>query len=74
MGWASGTDVAIPMIKSIQAHVGDGATKRRLYFDLIEILEAEDWDTQDEAERIDPIFDEVLKRMHPEWCREEEDE
>lgn len=60
MGWSSGSNIAIPMVKAIRKHVVDEATRRALYETLVEALQDEDWDTQSEAACIDPVFDSVI--------------
>lgn len=67
MGWARGSDIATDMVDAI-AHSNipiDDA--RKLYKRLIHSLESNDWDTQDEAMGIDPVFDEVMRDIHPDW-------
>jgi hypothetical protein len=60
MGWASGTSVAIPVIESIKKHVTDPKVRRKLYKDFLDAMDNADWDTQDEAMDIDPIFDKLV--------------
>lgn len=49
-------------------HMGLSSLQRfQLYREIIPILEDEDWDTEDESVGIDPMFDEALQELHPEW-------
>ena len=41
--------------------------KAKLYEVLIEELEQQDCDTLDEAMKIDPVYDEVILKLYPEW-------
>lgn len=61
MGWSSGTDVAIPIIESVKNNVDDEKARKRIYKAIIKALQGADWDCQDEARGIDPIFDELLE-------------
>ncbi len=60
MGWCAGSDVAREVAEAINEHVPDVKTKRKLYRALIDALESQDWDTQDEACGVDPVFDKLL--------------
>jgi len=42
MGWASGSDVAYQMIKSLKKNVKDDKTREKVYSDLITVLEDHD--------------------------------
>lgn len=59
MGWAGGSNVAIPMIEIIQANVESEETRTVLYQGLYDVLRGADWDTVDEATGIDPLFDSI---------------
>ena len=67
MGWASGVDIACAMVTKINVLVEDKEVKAALYYTLIDELENQDCDTLDEAMKIDPVFDEVLLSIHPDW-------
>lgn len=60
MGWASGSEIVCALVESIHKHVKDAKIRKRLYADLIAVFESHDWDTQDEAVGIDPMFDKLL--------------
>jgi|GEM_PF-4333119 len=62
MGWASGSDVAIKMIYAIRIEKIDEEAKARLYTALIKVLRDADWDAEDEALEIDPLFDKILRK------------
>jgi len=66
MGWSSGGDVMDGIIKAVRKHVPKGARKA-LYLDLIQVLEDLDWDTQQESLGQDPVFDEALRELHPDF-------
>jgi len=71
MGWASGSDIAREMIIAIKHLVPSHGTRSALYLNLIEALEGHDWDTQDEAMGIDPLFDKAMYFIHPDWSENE---
>ena len=66
MGFSGGTDIAQALISSIQRNVEKRSVRRKIYRDLIRVLEDADWDNQDEALGIDHSFDRVLRETHPE--------
>jgi hypothetical protein len=41
--------------------------RRKVYRTLITTFEDMDWDTQDECLGEDPVFDAVIKELHPNW-------
>ncbi len=61
MGWASGSDIAVEIVKAVKENVPDKKARKRIYIAVKDALESHDWDTQDEAMGIDPLFDEVLE-------------
>jgi len=60
MGWASGTDVAEPVIAAIKRERMSEPAKKRIYTALLEAFQAADWDCEYECAGICPVFDEVL--------------
>jgi hypothetical protein len=66
-GWCSGSDIAIGMILVLKREIKDKAVRKIIYRKLIDALENNDWDCQNEAEGEDPVFNEALHEMHPEW-------
>lgn len=64
MGWASGSEIAIPTIKAIQKHVKDSESRKAIYREFLKAMTDNDWDTLDEAEGIDAIFDELVKEYY----------
>lgn len=66
MGWSAGSGIAQPIIEAIRDNVPIAKARKRIYKVLLHSFESADWDTQDEAMGIDPVFDEVLKsQMEP---------
>ena len=66
MGWASGADVMSGVIGAVQKEVKDKKSRKRIYKEIIEVLENSDWDTQDECRGEDSAYDEVLDELYPE--------
>jgi hypothetical protein len=66
MGWGSGSDLFDRLIKTAKKNVPDKEARARIYTDMIEAFEDADWDTQDECEGQDPVFDAVLTKRHGE--------
>jgi hypothetical protein len=60
MGWASGSEIARPVIEAIRKEVASVPARRRLYKALIDALASQDWDTLDEAYGIDPVCDKII--------------
>ena len=65
MGWASGSRLFSSIIEVVKPAVADAATREALYTKLIEVFEAEDWDTQDECLGEDPAYDRAIRSLHP---------
>lgn len=59
MGWASGSELARPIIQAVKDNVTDNEARRRIYVALLNAFRDADWDTIDEAMGIDHAFDEV---------------
>lgn len=57
MGWASGSDIAYRLIKTIQENVLDDHARQAIYEDLIDAFEDADCDTLYECIGVDPVFD-----------------
>lgn len=58
MGWGGGTSLfwaIAPSLKDVEIQ-----KRTQIYTALIKWAESKDWDTQDEAEGIDPVLDELL--------------
>ncbi len=70
MGWASGSGIMIGIIAAAKNRMPD-LVRLAFYQDVIRSFEGEDWDTQEECIGEDPMYDEALKRMHPEWYGDE---
>lgn len=60
MGWASGSEIAYRMIRSIMENVPDDDARQALYEELIDSLEDADCDTLCECVGIDPVFDQFF--------------
>lgn len=60
MGWASGSDVAYPIIKAAKKHIKDDKVREKIYIALIDAFEDADCDTLYELVGIDPIFDQFF--------------
>jgi hypothetical protein len=72
MGWASGSALFHDLILSLQDAEVDAPTRAKIYDAMIEAFENMDWDTQQECEGEDPVYDKVLKERNPEWYEEDE--
>lgn len=60
MGWSSGTDLMIEIIKSAKKHVPDESARVKFYRPIIKAFENHDCDTLDECRDMDSAFDKVL--------------
>lgn len=63
MGWSTGSNIASPLIEVIKKNVKNVEKRKEIYKVLIEVLEYQDWDTQDESFDIDSIFDETYNDL-----------
>lgn len=73
MGWAGGSMVFHDIANGIE-EIEDLSYEQelRIYMTIIESLECNDWDTQDEVLGVNPIVDDAMRKLHPEWFMEEE--
>lgn len=62
MGWSGGSEVARPIIKAVKKHVSDLKAREEIYKVILETLTNQDWDTLEESEGIDPLFDKVIEK------------
>jgi hypothetical protein len=60
VGWARGTDLVRRIVRVVRDTVSDPATRRAIYAELIDAFQDADWDTEDEARGLDPVFDATL--------------
>lgn len=65
MGWASGSRIMSGIIGAIKPLVKDKKLRIELYREIVEVLEADDWDTQSECLGEDPAYDEVYEELYP---------
>lgn len=71
MGWSSGSMVFRDIANGVEEIEGlSYEQKLRLYMVIIESLEYNDWDTQDEVMNVNPIVDDAMRKLHPEWFEE----
>lgn len=63
MGWASGSSIMVAVIEAVKKEVRDDKARKRIYKTVLAEMEMHDWDTQDEAGGIDPVFDKLLSEQ-----------
>jgi hypothetical protein len=66
MGWASGSELLGDVVLSTQKVVPK-RFRKELYKLFINHFEQFDCDTIDECKGLDPLFDEALKELYPDW-------
>ena len=71
MGWLSGTELMVEVIKAIQPHIRESKARQKVYESIIEAFEDLDWDCQSECEGIDAAFDKALYSLHPEYTEDD---
>ena len=71
MGWASGSELLGDVILSTQKVVPK-RHRKELYKLFINHFEQFDCDTIGECTGLDPLFDQALKELYPDWFEEEE--
>ncbi len=72
MGWAGGSDIACVVIQQAKTHIKNKKARTKFYEAFYDVMTDHDWDTKGESERIDPLWDELLKDLHPDWYEEDE--
>lgn len=65
MGWSSGSIHAETLIKVLSELNLDDETREKIYSEMIDVWESDDWDTQDEVMGQDDIFDKLIKEKNP---------
>lgn len=73
MGWAHGSDVMNAIIKQAQKHIPDDDARKDFYGPIYDVLCDMDWDTENESQGIDPVFDQVLVEKYPHIFGKEEE-
>jgi hypothetical protein len=63
MGWASGSDLFNAVIKAAKRSIKDPKARRKFYLALLSAFNDLDWDTQNECEGEDPVFDVILREQ-----------
>jgi hypothetical protein len=63
MGWASGSELMVEVIKALQKIEPSKTLRRRFYKHVILAFMDHDWDTTEECLNEDPAFDEALKAI-----------
>jgi hypothetical protein len=66
MGWASGSELLGDVVLSTQKVVPK-RFRKELYKLFINHFEQFDCDTICECEGLDPLFDQALKELYPDW-------
>ena len=70
MGWASGTDVMIGIIITIKKHISNSNTRRKIYSDVMDILDNQGWDDFKGCLDEDEAYDEIFNDMFPYYFTE----
>jgi hypothetical protein len=71
MGWGSGSILIGEIIVLAKKHIPDTLARAAFYKDLIRTFEGHDWDTQQEAMDIDPVFDATMHFVNPQLFEED---
>jgi hypothetical protein len=74
MGWASGSELFGEIIGVLKKELPDDKRRERVYKRLIVAFQNHDWDTESECMGDDPVYDALLKKMHPDWDWGDEDD
>ena len=69
MGWGSGSELMSKVIRGIRDESPE--FKRKLYLMLIPAMQDHDWDTETDCLGSCPVFDAVLRELHPDWLEDE---
>jgi CRISPR/Cas system CSM-associated protein Csm2 small subunit len=67
MGWSGGSEHAEALINACLEVLEDNEKARaKIYYAMIKIWCQEDWDTENEIEGLDEVFDDMLKKYYKE--------
>lgn len=70
MGWSSGSEIMNSVIEAVRDEVKNKAKRKAIYLPVLDMLENNDWDTQDESIGLDSAFDEIMVVRYGEWVEE----
>jgi hypothetical protein len=69
MGWCSATEIFDPLVEAVLSD--EPLDKHAFIKKLIEVLEANDWDCQQDSRYFDhPAVKAAFKELHPWWFKE----
>jgi hypothetical protein len=63
MGWASGSSLFIAVIKAAKRYIKDDKARRKFYLAILPEFNDHDWDTHQECEGQDIVFDRILREQ-----------
>jgi hypothetical protein len=67
MGWGGGSRITSQVVRGLRKRNVPAVTRKVFYEVLIPALEDCDWDNVDECMGDDPVLDEAVKSIHPDW-------
>lgn len=70
MGWSSGSEIMNAVIEAVRDEVKNKEKRKAIYLPVLDMLENNDWDTQDESIGLDAAFDEIMVIRYGEWVEE----
>lgn len=74
MGWGSGSNLMDKVQHGLLDKDVSPETRKILYEILIPAMQACDWDTELDCMDYDPVYDETIKELEPDWFTEDDDE
>jgi hypothetical protein len=60
MGWSEGSSFMEVLITSLQKNKISKKARKAIYQAHLDFYEGQDWDTENEMEGLDPVFDETI--------------
>lgn len=72
MGWCGGSSIFSAVIKAAKRFIKDPKDRRKFYLALLPEFNAHDWDTQNECDGLDSVFDKILREQYPEFFEDDD--
>jgi len=71
MGWGSGYYLMEEVIRKMMADLVPDDTRKLIYGILIPAMREMDWDTEVDCMGVDPVYDNLLRSMFPDWFEDD---
>lgn len=71
MGWGSGSRLMTDVMMAMKSGKVPDETRKLVYGILIPAMQNRDWDTEVDCMGVDPVYDNLLRSMFPDWFEDD---